>query len=293
MQHDLVKMVSDTIKEATDLQENEEDKVLHSVLVLLVTINTNETLAMLCYLQKLDGHANVYKYSKQVDLGGQTSKFITFYIGKYGSCPAAIGIVPNDFEVHESASNLSGMAYECFPNLSTIVSVGIACGIQKNVKLCDVLVSSNIIYNDKENTDQGKSHRKTIDVSNQLIKVFSQPDGWPNKLFQVRLKCNQILVPKVLSGVILSGLHLINDPTMRNEDITPDVIGCEMEGAYLFRGTLQSMANMIIVKAVCDLDAREYGETYQPTAALLAADLVYECLSSCQVQEIFKGLFMI
>ena len=38
------------------------------------------------------------------------------------------------------------IAYEVFPNLSAIVSVAIACGIQKQVKFCDILVSSKVVY---------------------------------------------------------------------------------------------------------------------------------------------------
>ena len=285
-------MVLNAMEEAIDLPENIKDKVLNDILVLLVTINTKETLATQGYLQNLYGHTNLYKFLKHIDLAGQKSN-ITFYIGKYGLCPAAIGVVPNDIEMQGSASSLIAMAYECFPNLSTIVSVGIACGIQKKVKMCDVLVSSKVLYYDKENTDQGKTQRKIIDVSNQLINVFNQPDGWPSKSIQERLKYTQISVPKVLSGVLLSGLHLINDPAMKYEDIAPDVIGIDITGAHLLRGALKNMANIIIVKAVCGFNVREYSKTYQPTAALLAADLVYECLSSDQVHKLFTGLFII
>ena len=291
IQHDLEEMVSNAVKEAIDLPEHIKVEILNSIVVLLVTVNVNETLATQGYLQKLDGHANVYKFLKYIDL--QNTNYVTFYIGNYGVCPAAIGIVPNDFEMHESASNLSVMAYECFPNLSTIVSVGIACGIQKQVKMFDVLVSSKVVYNEKENADHGSTQRKTIDVSSQLVNIFNQPGGWPSKSFQERLKYNQILVPKVISGVILSGSHLIDNPAMNSEDITPDVIGIEMRGAHLFSGVLQKMANIIIVRAVCDLDTGEYSETYQPTAALLAADLMYECLRSSQGRKLFEGLFTI
>ena len=283
MQHDLKEMALNATEEAIDLPEHIKDEVLSTIVVLLMTTNTNETFAVQGYLQNLDSHTDVYK--EHIDLGGQR---ITFYIGNYGICPAAIGVVPNDFEMHGSTSNLTIMAYEVFPNLSTIVSVGIAYGVQKQVKKCDVLVSSKLVYFYKEYADHGETEtqRKTIDVSNQLINVFNQPDGWPNKSIQKRLNYNHILLPNVISGVILSGLH-------KSEDITPDVIGIELEGANIFRGVLQNMANVISVKAVCDLETGEYSKTYQPTAALLAADLIYKCLTSSQAQKLFKGLFII
>ena len=283
-------MVSDATKEAIDLPESKKNKVLRSIEVLLMTININETLVIQGYLQRLNGHANVYKFLKHIDLDGQTAKYVTFYIGKYGICPAAIGVVPDDLEVHRSHNSLAVMAYDCFPNLSTILSIGITCGIQKKVKMCDVLVSSKIVYYDKEKAEPEKSE---IGISNQLIQIFNQPDGWPRESIQERLKYNQIMLPNVITGVILSGLHLNNDPAIKNEDIAPKVIGTDMEGVPLFGGALQTMANIIIVKAVCGFQAGRYDETYQPTAALLAADLVYECLSSSQTQKLFTGLLII
>ena len=285
MQHDLEGMVSNATKEATDIPENIKNEVLHSIEILLVTVNRNETLAVQHYLQKLNGRTGVYKFLKPI---GLKSKCVTFYIGKYGICPAAIGVVPNDFEIQGSASNLSVMAYECFPNLSTIVSVGIVCGIQKKVKICDVLVSSKIVYHENE---KAEIKRKAIDIASQLIEVFNKPDGWPNKSIQRRLEYNQIQSPNVVSGLILSGLHGIDNPTIKSESFGPHVIGSEMEEVHLFKGVLHNMANIIIVRAVCKFEAGDdYESIYQPTAALLAADLVYECLCSSEARKLFTGM---
>ena len=281
MQHDLEEMVSNAIKEATDIPEHIKNEVLHSIEVLLVTININETLAVQNYLQKLHGRTDIYKLK---------AKCVTFYIGKYGICPAAIGVVHDDFEVHGDSSSLTMIAYGCFPNLSTIISVGIACGIQMKVKMCDVLVSSKIVYHGKEKVDHGKPKRKTIDVSSQLVKIFNQLNGWPDKSIQERLEYNQIQSPNVVSGVILSGLHNIDNLEIKSEDFGPDVIGSEMEGVNLLKGVLQNMVNIIIVRAVYKLEAGEYSETYQPTAALLAADLVYKCLCSSESRKLFRGM---
>ena len=279
-------MVSNATKEATDIPENIKNEVLHSIEILLVTVNRNETLAVQHYLQKLDGRTGVYKFLKPIVLKAKC--VITFYIGKYGICPAAIGVVPNDFEIQGSASNLSVMAYECFPNLSTIVSVGIACGIRKKVKVCDVLVSSKIVYHENE---KAEVEGGTIDIASQLVEVFNKPDSWPNKSIQEHLEYNQIQSPNVVSGLILSGLHGIDNPTIKSENFGPDVIGSEMEEVHLFKGVLHNMANIIIVRAVCKFEAGDdYESIYQPTAALLAADLVYECLCSSEARNLFTGM---
>ena len=289
MQHDLEVMASNATKEATDIPELIKNEVLHSIEVLLVTVNKNETLAIQGYLQKLHGHTNMYKFLKTI---GPKAECLTFYIGKYGICPAAIGVVPDDFEVHGNgnSSSLAMIAYECFPNLSTIISVGIACGIQMKVKMCDVLVSSKIVYHDKEKADYEKPKWKTIDVSSQLVKIFNQLNGWPDKSIQERLEYNQIQSPNVVSGVVLSGLHNNDNLEIKSEDFGPDVIGSEMEGVNLFKGVLQNTVNIIIVRAVYKLEAGEYSETYQPTAAFLAADLVYKCLCRSETRKLFRGM---
>ena len=288
MQHDLEEMVSNATKEATDIPEHIKNEVLHSIEVLLVTVNISETLAVQNYLQKLHGHTHIYKFLKPI---GLKAKCVTFYIGKYGICPAAIGVVPDDFEVHGNSSSLTMIAYECFPNLSTIISVGIVCGIQMKVKMCDVLVSSKIVYHGKEKADYGKPKRKTIDVSRQLVKIFNQLNGWPDKSIQERLEYNQIQSPNVVSGVILSGLHNIDNLEIKSEDFGSDVIGSEMEGVNLFKGVLQNMVNIIIVRAVCKFEGGKDNESiYQPIAALLAADLVYECLCCSEARKLFTGM---
>ena len=105
--HDLDERISNATKEAIWLPKAIMSAVLQSVLVLLVTTNINETLAAQGYLQQLHGYENVYKFH-QNEQGG---KFITYYIGTYGSCPAAL---LSSYESAKSLSNLTLMACQCF-----------------------------------------------------------------------------------------------------------------------------------------------------------------------------------
>ena len=60
-----------------------------------------------------------------------------------------------------------------------------------------------------------------------------------------------------------------------------------MQRAYYFT---KHTLNVIIVKAVCNFKDGKDNEVYQPTAALLAADLVHVCLSDHQAFEELEGL---
>ena len=278
-----------TTKEDAPLPKDIEAKVLQSVMVLLVAVNINETSAAHSYLQPLDGHENIYQFFKTLVQDGQQTNFVIYHIGKYGACTAAIRNVPPGFD---STSHVLMMADQCFPNLSAIISVGSACGIKKKVKVCDVLVSSEIIKTRDKSGGYLQSGEATT-VSPQIVKLFSQCEQWPNSAISKRLNNNRISKPKVKAGLIVNGPYQVDDSVMKRilvRNMFPGAIGIEMEETHIFADTQQSMAKTIIVKAVCDFGDGKYAEMYQTTTALIAADLVHKCLSDPAAFEMFKGL---
>ena len=270
------------------LPKDIEAKVLQSVMVLLVAVNINETSAAHSYLQPLDGHENIYQYFKTLYQEGQQSTVVIYYIGKYGACTAAIRNVPAGVEVYNNTVLM--MTDQCFPNISAIISVGVACGIKKKVKLCDVLVSTKVINHDKASDGSGGYREVTTTVSPQIIKLFTQCKQWPNDAIRKRLNKNRIK-PTVKSGTIVNGPYYVDDPVMKTALGIKEVIGIDMERTGLFADIQQSIINSIIIKAVCEFGDGKNNEMYQPTAALIAADLVHKCLSDPQVYEMFKGLY--
>ena len=276
-QHDLYKKVL-SHNVPIPLPENTRDEVLHSITVLLVSTNEAETLAIRSYLRSLDGHEAIYQFN-------QDGKPVVYYIGKYGACPAAVTNVPHGFEVH-----ISTLANQCFPNLCAIVSVGVACGIEGKVEICDVLVSSQVVNYDDVPLDDQIPRDKPFSVSQWLKKLFSQPAHWPDYTIRKRLINNKIPMPNVISGVILSGpANHFDDPAVNSiiGNLSSEAIGIEMQRAYHFT---KDTVNAIIVKAVYNFRDGMDNEEYQPTAALLAADLVHLCLSDRQASEKLKGL---
>ena len=253
-----------------DLPEN---YLLQIVTVLLVSATVNETLATRSFLRPIDDRDVIYSFDQD---GGQ----IIYYIGKYGACPAAVVKVPHGFEEH-----ISTLANECFPNLCAIVSVGIGYGIIGKVQMFDVLVSSQVVNYDKSLDELWD---EPFTVSPWLNRLFSQTTDWPGYVIK-RLTDNGIPVPNVMSGVILSGLPYDADDLTINavRKFAGEAIGIEMQKTHLFT---KNIANVIIVKAVCDFGVGKDNEKYQPTAALLAADLVHRCLSDDQAYKNLRGL---
>ena len=278
-QEDLVQMVSSATKEAIPILKNIEEEVRKSVVIWLVTMDTNETLATQVYLQQFDDKY-VYKVLKT-----QNSQDITYYVGKYGNYPAVLSNVPLNFEMHDAASSITKTTYEYFPNIIVAIKMGVLCGVKDKVKMCNVLVSSEIAHYDKDGI-----RGEMITVPHKLTKLFTQSTHWPSSFIKKYLNENQLPMPIVQSGVILSGPYLSEDHIIKVENVTPEAIGVHIDRVHPFNETQMTMRSTIIVKAVCDFNDRQKNEIYQPTAALLAAELVHTCLRSDQARRIFAGL---
>ena len=279
-QYDLKQITEDDIL----LPKNIEAEVLQKVMVLLVTVNPTETSATHSYLKPLDGHGNIYRFTQ----GGQTVRDVVYYIGQYGTCPAAISAD------YGSTSTASMMADQCFPNLGGIIGVGVVCGIKKKVQMYDVIVSSKVINYDKaKDTDEGYSQTGgPITVSSQLLKLFNQPVQWPDDTNKKLLKDLSNLVPNVKLGAILSGPCFVDYLAMKktsSRNFASEAIGIVMDQAYLFAESQHTTANTIVVKAVSNFGSNKI-PVYGLIAALLAADLVDKCLSNPQAHEVLKGL---
>lgn len=287
-QDNLHQIIFATTKEDIPLPEDVKAEVLQSVLVVLVAVNINGTLATHCYLQPLDKHEYIYHF-ESMDQGGHQ---IIYYIGKYGDCPVAIRGITSTINMLDSTNTKLMITDRCFPKLTAIISVGVVSGVKEKVKLYDILVSSEVINCEISTDSKGK--QETMTTSSQLIKLLTQIQ-WPNNEIKERLKDNGMLLPEIIPGVILSLPQTVDDPAIKKLLVTnvPTAIGVEMEGDHLFAEAQQTMADTIMVKAVCDFLDGKNSDEYQPTAALLAVDLVHKSLSSNQTHKALEGLYIV
>ena len=265
-------MVSKPTKEAIPLPKSIEVEILQIVLVCLVTVNTDEILATQGYLLELDGYSYVYKFSKNINQSEHQSKEIIYYIGKYGDCPAAICNVP-----YGSENNVFSVTHELFPNLGAVISVGVADGIAGKSKINDVLISSKVICCNK-----AMDELQTVTISQQLTDIFTRSIIWDSHIYR-KLVCR----PSVKFGLILSSPFDI-PPNIANK-IDSEAIGIENDKANLFANVQHSRVNIVIVKAISGFGEKSL---YQPTAAVLAAYLVFKCLSSEQALKVLTGCYL-
>ena len=249
-------------------------------MVLLVDVNISYTYG---YLQPLNGHRKVYLFNQCK----QEAELVTYYVGKYGACPAAVSCV---LGVKGNARTVCMMADQCFPNLGGIISVGIAYGIKNRTQLLDALVSSKVINYGSE--DLGYFPKgETIIVSSHLLKLFDQPVQWPNDEIKRHLIGTGMPIPNVKSGTILSGPYTVGDSRLI-ESFADQAIGIEMDGVNLHAKNNQiTTTNTIIVKVVCDFGDGKNTERCKSTARLLSADLVHKALNDPKAFETLRGLY--
>ena len=125
------------------------EELLKEVVLLVLTVSIHEYYSVLCYLEPLTGHADIYKYT-QHDIDAPQPQFADYLIGKYGAIPTAVRqIAPGSaFEGTTTAPNL---AFRCFKSLNAIIGVGVAIGVENHTTLFDVIVANEVRNYDQAN----------------------------------------------------------------------------------------------------------------------------------------------
>ena len=266
-------------------------QLLNKVVLLVLTVNKNEDNAVLCYLEPLTGHTHIYKHMQRVDDGPHAQHAI-YLIGKYGTIPTAVRQITAGSEIG-GATTAPNLAFRCFKSLNAIIGVGVACGVEKRTKMCDVLVADKVNNYDQARLQKGGALDRgfAIPVSPLLSSIFRQTIKWLDDEMKERLdKCN-VPKPKLKQGIILSGPYLIDDSKKKKEllqNFAAEAIGIEMEAAYLFKAATNVPTHMTIIKAVCDFGDGHKKKHFQPTAALLAAKCLKKYFDDDQLLEMLQ-----
>jgi nucleoside phosphorylase len=203
--------------------------------VLLVTVNTIETKAVLDAVEKYDtqhdGNLTYYDLGK---LGDVRLFLVRSGMGSVGPDAATVTI-------SEAIARLKP---------SAIVATGIAFGVDpRKQKIGEILISQQVsLYGPQRDstTSDGKLQRiprgDRVHASPRLLARFKDGEiHWRNG-------------PKLRFGLMLSGDELIDNLERRNEliHLEPEAIGGEMEAAGLYSVANREKVDWILVKAICD-----------------------------------------
>ena len=268
------------------LHEDEAKPVCASVQVLLLTANENEFNAVLRFLCPLKDRPSVVQYHF-IWSENRIKDNALYFIGKYGSFNSAVQFLSKQGPY--AAKDAIATANACFSKyFHAVFAIGVACGrIDKN-NLLDVLVSEKVsCYDAARIGTDGDTEKVKITqraprnsaTSDFFITRFKQ-NTWVNRSETVRdMKENTQYTPKQQMGNILSGNYLIDNKkvkVMLGDNFDPEYIGIEMEGGGLYNFVFDNRTDLqvMIVKGVCDFGDGNKNKSFQPTAALLAADCV-------------------
>lgn len=204
----------------------------------------------------------------------------TYYIGKFGTCLAAV----TRSEMGSLGSGSAILATQHAIRIwrpRAIVMVGIAFAKNPSKqKIADVLVASQVISYEPQRVGQAETiYRGPITPSSPTLLnrfnvapdwAFTRPDG---SLCQCHV------------GPVLSGEKLIDSAKFKTSliDEYPQAIGGEMEGVGLAAAAVRENVPWILVKGICDwADGNKHGK-HQPLAAASAVSLVHHVLSQVDV----------
>ena len=281
---DLQKGVKDLLLKFDNdvLDEHNDKKIIDSVLLLLMVVNSSEFLAAMNSFSKSD--------AKILNSEGNN-----YYIGKWGQIPAALVQQGDQGTGGPSGSQqLTCSSINLFKNLKVIIALGV-CGTLG--RLGDVVVSSRIDgCNLLKVKGDGLINRSVVCRPGKNIYSFLKlsTDIWS---FLCTKEGTEQYKAKAVFKPMLSGTPLIASGKYRDkliENVSQEAGGVEMEGIGVVDGIdiskNKDKIEFVIVKAGCDYADETKSKEWQPVAAMAAADFVYHQLDKKIVHNwFFKG----
>lgn len=179
----------------------------------------------------------------------QRSKY-TYYVGVFGKY-FAVHVSCNEMgSAGRSASLLTTSDAITIWAPTAVLMVGIAFGADEGKqKIGDVLVAECIQpYDPQRVGEKGIIMRgKEGPASSLLLDRFKSVTGWNFKQEDGR-------IPEIITGLLLSGEKLIDNPDFKAKLIAeyPEAKGGEMEGAGIYAACDQKVKDWILVKGICD-----------------------------------------
>ncbi|MBN2591294.1 MAG: 5'-methylthioadenosine/S-adenosylhomocysteine nucleosidase [Sedimentisphaerales bacterium] len=162
---------------------------------------------------------------------------------------------------------------------TVLILIGIAAGINKEVRLGDIVVSDQIVdYELGKVSPGGVTPRWSVYRSDPVLlsKLTDYRDAsWIADIAVPRPDGQTGLIPRILRGVVLSGNKVIADKKTAGAigSIWPHAHAIEMEGAGIAAAVHGSTmtTSFIMVKAICDYANKLKNDNWQPYAAEVAA----------------------
>ena len=281
---DLQNGVKDVLRKFNNdvLIEHKDKKIIDSVLLLLMVVNSSEFLAAMNYFSKSE--------AKVLNSEGNN-----YYVGKWGQIPAALVRQRGQGTGGPSGSQqLTCSSINLFKNLKLIIALGV-CGTLG--RLGDVVISSRIDGCDlmKVKGDRLISRSTVCQPGDNIYSfLMLSPEIWS---FLCTKEGTDEYKAKAVFKPMLSGTPLIASGQYRDkliENVSVEAGGVEMEGIGVVDGIRISKKmdkiEFVIVKAGCDYADETKNKEWQPVAAMAAADFVYKQLDSKIVYNwFFKG----
>lgn len=160
-----------------------------------------------------------------------------------------------------------------------IILVGIAGGIGNEVRLGDIVVSDQVVdYELGKITERGVSPRWSVHRSDALLRerlIDYKESSWLQLIKEPRPDAKEKILPKIHTGVVLSGNKVIADARAAGalEAIWTRAVAVEMEAAGIaavLHQTVDAPA-FVMVKAICDHADASKNDEWQQYAAEVAA----------------------
>ena len=215
--------------------------------VLLMTATQTELRGILGYLKPKDGYEKIIETYTKTKAGRAT-----FYIGKYGQYPVAVGMSApgkaqqGPLDAIDKTTKIMQALKPCY-----VIAVGICYGMDKGKTSSGDIIVSNVVcdFTCLRDGDTLEPRGGIPPVGATLLNLYGTPVGYSHKEDdkEVTVHC----------GPFIARSDLIDNSLYKKQlkSLRPDALGGEMEGAGIMaainKATYRNV-EAIIIKAICD-----------------------------------------
>lgn len=158
-----------------------------------------------------------------------------------------------------------------------LINTGAAGGFPGNLKVGDIVISTQVIHHDMDCTVFGYKHGQVPGMPESFIAH--------EKLMNLADKCiHQLSNLATKKATILTGDQFMNnaEATKKIKDMFPDAEAVEMEGAAIAQTCYQFKIPFVVIRSISDIAGQENAVEYEEfveTAAVNSAKMVVEMIN--------------
>ena len=244
---------------------------------ILVAVSDKEYNAATTYLERPSVEDQIHNNTNNV----ATSLDSHIAVGSFGGAPVAL--IKTGTGMHSKHIFKKAMIH--FPEVKYVISIGTCYGFQPGeVKLCDVLISSELTFADNHSVSTDGSTANIniqgnhVEIKDLLKRIFCTDSNVNNDFKVSRSRTSNYFVSNIIFGVDITDFKLLDSNSII---VHPFAIGGDAHGKDLLQLQMEGIIDgFIVIKSVDEYVNHSKNDIWKFTGAMSALHYVKEKMKS-------------